>query len=503
MPATRPTVVLIVVVIVSAATLVLQAQEAPQSYRIEWATYVGGSAWDQLREVIPYPDGSVLVGGLIKSAGLPTSQGAVQAEYAGDDPALGHGGIYGGDAYLVHLSADGATRLAATYFGGSKQERGVYGMALDSGGNIVIGGATRSPDMPTTEGAYQQAYGGGKSDMYAARLSADMTELHWCSYVGAAKEDWPRGGIALDAEDNVCVLGSSDSPGFPTTEGVLRAQFQGQKRDAAVAKLSADGSRLLMGTLVGGGDWEGLMGARVGPSGDIYIAGHTQSADLPVTQGAPQSSHRGKADCWLARIAADGSRLVYCTYLGGSENEWAEHRPWLCEDGSFLLTGVTASADFPTTPGACQRQLRGKTDGFLVKLAPEGDRLVFATLLGGSGGDFFLMPTPGPDGNIFMVGQSSSADFPVTPDALQPTYGGGKSDGVLAILSPDASEVLYATYLGGGSDDMIRSVALGSDGAVYLVGSTSSDDFPVTSGAMQPTRGGASDGYVVKLVPAQ
>ena len=115
--------------------------------KVAYATYIGGSGGEQLREVIPLPDGSVLVGGQTNSTDLPTTEGVVQPNYAGDDPALGHPGIYGGDCFLFRLSPDGQKILGATYFGGSKQERNVYGMALDKQGNIVITSATRSPDL--------------------------------------------------------------------------------------------------------------------------------------------------------------------------------------------------------------------------------------------------------------------------------------------------------------------------------------------------------------------
>jgi hypothetical protein len=179
------------------------------AYEIAYATYLGGDQWDQAREVIPLADGSILVGGMTSSSNMPTTPGVVQPNYAGDDPSLGHGGVFGGDGFLAHLSADGTEILTATYFGGSKQERGVYGMLLDSQGNIVIGSATRSRDMPTTAGAYQRTYGGGQADMYAAKLSPDMKKLLWCTYVGASDTDWPRGGIAVDKEDNVYLVGGS------------------------------------------------------------------------------------------------------------------------------------------------------------------------------------------------------------------------------------------------------------------------------------------------------
>ncbi len=170
--------------------------------------------------------------------------------------------------------------------------------------------------------------------------------------------------------------------------------------------------------------------------------------------------------------------------------------------GSVLFSGVSASGDFPTTPGVVQPNRRGNTDGFLTKLSPDGRQFVFSTLLGGStGGEFYLWPTPDAEGNIFIVGRSSSTDFPVTANALQATYGGGPSDAVLAVLSPDGADLLYATYLGGSGEELIRSLSLGPNGEVYLVGKTNSADFPITPGAAQPTRGGDFDAFVVRLTP--
>jgi len=473
-------------------------------YEIAYATYLGGDQWDQAREIIPYPDGTVLIGGMTSSSNMPTTPGVVQPKYAGDDPSLGHGGIIGGDAFLIHLSPNGEKILTATYFGGSKQERGVYGMLLDSQGNIVIGSATRSPDMPTTKGAYQRKYGGGEADMYAAKLSSDMKKILWCTYVGGSKNDWPRGGLALDDQDNVYIVGGANSKNFPTTRGAFQQKLKGG-RNAAIVKLSADGSKLIFSTLLGGSIWDGIMGIRVDASGNVYVAGHTRSPDFPVMPGAPQSKLDGKSDCFLAKLSNDGGKLIYSTYLGGVENEFAEHRPLLTPDGTLFLTGVTSSPNFPTTPGAYQRILKGNNDGFVTKLSLDGKSLSFSTLIGSSGGEFFLMPTLDVEGNLFFVGHTTSPDFPITPDALQRTYRSGKKaqdgDGLLVVLSPDGSKLIYATFLGGSGDDLIRSIAIGPEAEVYLVGSTSSRDFPVTSNAVQTQLAGSADAFVVKLVP--
>lgn len=148
------------------------AGNAPVSqsyYTVDYATYFGGAEFEQAREIIVYPDGSILVGGQSSSSDLPTTPGVVQPKYAGDDPALGHGGVYGGDCFLARLDADGQI-VYSTYFGGSKQERNVYGLAMDKDGNIVFTSATRSPDLPTTNGCYQPEYGGPPSDWFVAKV---------------------------------------------------------------------------------------------------------------------------------------------------------------------------------------------------------------------------------------------------------------------------------------------------------------------------------------------
>jgi len=116
------------------------------------------------------------------------------------------------------------------------------------------------------------------------------------------------------------------------------------------------------------------------------------------------------------------------------------------------------------------------------------------------------MPTLNGEGNIFVVGHTTSPDFPIIPDALQTAYqrakGAQNGDGVLAVLSPDGSQLVYSTFLGGNGDDLIRSIAIGPNGEIYLVGSTTSGDFPITSDAAQVQLAGSADAFVVKLVPA-
>ncbi len=321
--------------------------------------------------------------------------------------------------------------------------------------------------------------------------------------MGGSGGESPRGGLTLDGQDNVYIVGGTSSEDFPTTPGSFQPDRNGTQ-DSALIKLESDGTKLVYSTLIGGsGKDPTIVGAQVDVSGDVYGAGHTQSADFPVTADAPQPELGGRSDCFFTKFSSDGGKLVYSTYLGGSENEFAEHRLYLASDGSVILTGVTSSPDFPTTESALQRSLKGKNDGFITKLSADGKSFIFSTLLGGSGGEFWLMPTLDNAGNILMVGQTDSQDFPTTPDAIQSTYGGGRSDGAFAVISPDGSKLLYATYLGGSGAEIVRSLALGNNGEVYVIGNTGSGDFLVGANAVQTKPLDTGDAFVVKMIPKE
>ena len=468
-------------------------------YELDYATYFGGAHGEEAREVVCTADGSVVIGGQTVSFDFPVTAGVVQETYAGEDPSCGHPGICGGDMFLVRLSGNARQTEAATFFGGSKQERNTYGLELDDEGNVVFCTGTRSLDLPTTPGAYQTAYGGGTADMMVAKVSADLTQLLWCTYVGASGEDWVRGGLALDIDDNVYLFGRTDSAGFPAPPGSL--QLPGAGADAVIVKLTSDASTLEFAARIGGTQDETIMGGRIGDDGRIHFADHTWSADLPTTPEAPQGAFGGGAvDVHWGVINAAGSQLLRLTYLGGGGDEFAEHRILLRPDGSTILTGFTSSADFPTTPGAAQPNMLGSSDGFITRLSPDGTQWNFSTFLGGTGeGEFYLMPTSDAQGNLYFVGATGSADFPVTQGALQSTYAGGSSDGVLAVLSGDGTELLYATFVGGSGEDLVRGLTFGPDGEVLLVGKTNSPDFPVTFDAEHPILAGDFDAFIVRL----
>lgn len=462
-------------------------------------TFVGSPADDQLREALPEADGSVWIAGQAGGPGLPTTPGAFQPRYAGEDTSRRPvSGDYGGDVWLGRLAADGTSFLAATYFGGARTERNAYGIERTQDGDVVIATMTRSTDLPTTPGVVQPKFAGGNADWCVARLSSDLKSLRWCTYLGGSGTEFPRAGLALDAQDRPTVAGYAEAADFPAAAGAPLRAARG-KNDVVVLRLSADGRRVEASARVGGARGDEVAGTVLGADGAVYFGGQTESDDFPATKDAPQRARGGAYDATLARLSPDLQAVGAATFLGGAGNEFAEHRLVRAPNGDVLLTGSTGSADFPTTKGALQTRFGGENDGFAARYSSDLSRVVWATFVGGGGDDNLLSPVVAPDGTVWCVGFTTDATFPTTPDALQPAYGGGPSDGVVVALSADGARLVYASFFGGAGRDALRALSFAPDGALWLVGTSSSKNLPATAGAPQARIAGGTDGVVVKL----
>ena len=190
--------------------------------------------------------------------------------------------------------------------------------------------------------------------------------------------------------------------------------------------------------------------------------------------------------------------LSYSTYLGGSGGDQAYA---IAIDSSFnaYVAGITASVNFPTTPGGEQTTNAGGGDVFLTEFNPTGTGVIFSVYLGGSGADTPSEILLGSTGNIYVVGSTFSPNFPTTSGVPQPTYG-GNGDAFLTELSPSGSSLVYSTYLGGSGADYGMAMALDGAGDVFLTGSTTSNDFP-TVNPLQLGNDGASDVFVAEVNP--
>jgi hypothetical protein len=457
-----------------------------------YSTFLGGS-----QENVDFPGqgiavdsaGSAYVTGVTGSANFPTTPAAFQTAIGGD-----------GDAFVAKLSADGSALVYSTYLGGSSFDH-AFGIAVDGTGSAYVTGRTDSSDFPTVN-PFQAAFG-GLTDAFVTKLSADGSKLVYSTYLGGSNGDEGH-GVAVDSNGSAYVTGTTDSTNLPTTPAAFQTTFGGVE-DAFVAKLSADGSKLVYSTYLGGSDFDRAYGIAVDSNGSAYVTGGTNSANFPTTPAAFQTAFGGKGAAFVTKLSADGSALVYSTYLGGSLGELGLG---IAVDGKgdAYVTGATISSDFPTTARAFQTTYGGLPgggppgadagDAFVTKLNASGSALVYSTYLGGSQGD--IGRGIAVDGAIaYVTGTTSSTDFP-TKNTLQPFAGGG-TDAFVTVLNANGRTLIYSTYLGGSDSEQGAGIAVDSAGNAYVIGSTSSSDFPTANPFQGTNRGG--NAFVAKVAP--
>jgi len=401
-----------------------------------WATYYGGSAWDQGAGIATDGSDNVLITGYTASTDFPVSVGAFQTNNAG--------GPFGHDAFVVKFDAAG-NRLWATYYGGSDDENFSTvcgGIATDGNDNVLITGKTGSIDFPVSPGAFQTSYGGGALDAFVVKFDSAGNQL-WATYYGGST--WDDGyGIVTDGNDNVVISGRTASPDFPFTAGAFQTSPGGGGfYDAFVVKLDAGGNQL-WATYYGGSDWDQGDGIATDGSGNVVITGLTKSTDFPVTAGAFQTSYGGGAavggDAFVVKLDPAGNQL-WATYLGGSDREEGFG---IAVDGSdnIFVCGDTYSTDFPIIPGSFQTAnggAPGDEDNYMVKFDPDGN-LVCGTYLGGSGHDemYVCGNIAVYGGVVYMTGMAED-NYPVTAGAFQTVLGGGNWDAWIAQLCDDCT----------------------------------------------------------------
>ncbi len=385
----------------------------------------------------------------------------------------------------------------STYLGGSGFDEG-RAIAVDSNGNAYVTGTTDSADFPTLS-AFQGALAGeGSQDAFVTKLNAAGSALVYSTYLGGSGLDEGR-AIAVDADGNAYVTGSTLSSDFTTTPGA----FQGARvnlTDAFVTKLNPAGSALVYSTYLGGfGNEEGRGIAVDNTTGSAYITGFTSSISstldppFPTLAAVQPDYGGGSKDAFVTKLNSAGSALVYSTYLGGTNLDQGSEIA-VDANGHAYVTGTTDSVDFPTQ-GPFQGGLAGFQDAFVTKLDATGSARVYSTYLGGSGFDNGLGIAVDTGGSAYVTGLTTSENFP-TQDPVQTNLVG--DDAFVTKLDAAGSALVFSTYLGGNGSDQGNAIAVDTTGSAYVTGSTGSGDFPI-QGAVQNTAPGNGDAFVTKF----
>ncbi len=391
----------------------------------------------------------------------------------------------------------------STFLGGSIGEAG-NGIAINSAGNAFITGITSSTDFPKIAGAYQPTNRSTtRANAFVSKLSADGTTLIYSTYLGGSGYE-SGNSIAIDSAGNAYITGETDSSDFPTTIGA-RQRTSFNAATGFVTKLNATGTALIYSTYLGGSVGDTGNGIAVDSSGNAYITGYTSSTDFPVTYGAYQRANHStfNTNAFVTKLNAEGTGLVYSTYVGGSGYESASGIA-IDSAGNAYITGYTGSTDFPATPNAYQTTNHSSsTNAFVTKLNAAGTLLLYSTYLGGSSYESGNGIALNSAGEAYVTGYTGSTDFPTTNNAYQTTKSSaGGSSAFVTKLNSIGTGLLCSTFLGGTGYEAGSSITLDISGHPFLTGYTVSTDFPTTAGANQTTKRDISAslyGFVTKM----
>ncbi len=278
------------------------------------------------------------------------------------------------EAFVAKVATNGASLVYCTYIGGYGTEY-AKGIAIDTSGNAYVTGETNdypnSPPFPVTAGAYDQVFNGpgtgAGTDAFVTKLNSTGTALVYSTFLGGTASD-SASGISLDASGNAYVVGQTASSDFPRTS--LQTWSGGW--DGFVTKLNSTGTALVYSGFIGGSTYDSATSIAVDGSGSAYVAGSTDSteASFPETGGPDLTYNGGSSDAFVARVNPAGTALFFCTYLGGSGDEYA-YAVAVDGLGAAYVAGTTTSteATFPETVGPdLTHNGPGSNDAFVAKI---------------------------------------------------------------------------------------------------------------------------------------
>ncbi|MCB9241704.1 MAG: gliding motility-associated C-terminal domain-containing protein [Flavobacteriales bacterium] len=407
----------------------------------------------------------------------------------------------------------------------------VLDIDIDDEDFVYITGMTTGQTFVSQLGGYDTTYGSGSTttyyyDAFVCKITPDGDSLRYFTFIGGTNWEYAM-NISVNSSHHAVISGLTYGAGYPTTSGAYdetgRSCSGGYCYQGFVTKFNETGNSLIYSTYLSGRsytttwaiDW--IRGMQLADNGNVYLVGNTMAEDFPTTTGCFQSQYGGSStgtgyywynsgDGFLTCLKADGSALVFSTYIGGSKNDVA-HDLYVAPGGEIYVVGSTSSGNFPTTPGSTvfNKYIKGNTDGFVVKFKSNGNAMDFGKLMGGTGDESFEGIYANESGEPYIVGNSNSSNFPVSSTAFQKSNAGGYDLVVVKMIS-SGTNFRYSTYLGGSADDAYSpynwwfdnmSITANVKEEAIISATSKSANFPVTSDALQSSNNGSS--YYGKL----
>lgn len=437
---------------------------------IDYSSYLGGSWYEVMLSITVDPDGNAYLTGFTPSPEFPTTPGVFgigppgvfvtkiapsgmliyssflggsALELAGGIAVDDQGNVYvsgstdssdfpevnplpfqgtSSDVFITKIDPSGSTLLFSTRFGGSGGDYG-QGIAVDRTGSMYVFGTTSSSDFPkadTVHGTLQN------SPLFVTKIAPDGASLVYSTFLGGSVLENLL-DVAVDPAGHAYLAGKTWSPDFPTYQAVqssLRGLY-----DGFVVKLHPTGS-LIYSTYLGSSHIDEVTGVAADDSGNAYVTGYTWRGDFPeVNDLGPTPSVFPKG--FVTKLSPTGE-LVYSTLLGGSHTETLLGID-VDASGAPTVVGYSHSVDYPLrdpVQAECWPRIGSyfcSSDAVVTTLNPQGSAITFSTFLGGTGSDFAQEVALDRQGNIYLVGNTTSRDLP-TVNAFQPFFHEGEYD---------------------------------------------------------------------------
>ncbi len=429
--------------------------------------------------------------------------------------------------------------IFSTYSGSTADNWGNTA-TFDEAGNVYSGGTVwmrHGGSIPVTNRAFQPDFG-GIWDLAILKFDSTGSDLIYGTYLGGSGTETPF-SLIVNQQQELLIFGTTGSTDFPMTAEAYDSTFNGGMpvygvingvdfntgSDLFIAKLSRDGSRLLASTYLGGSNNDGINTAsgfplsrnygdefrgeiNIDDQNNVYVVTNTASDDFPIVKGIQKEYGGGTQDAIVAKLDNTLSTLIWSTYLGGSMAD-AAYGVRITGQGRVYCTGGTMSEDFPVTANALDPDFGGDVDGFVASFSPEGDSLQAATFLGTNVYDQSYFLDIDPEGDIYVLGQTSG-NYPVSPGV----YTNPLSGQFIHKLSPELDETRFSTVVGSGSgipDISPTAFLVNECGNIFLSGwggnvnriatkynGGNTFDMPLTQDAFQHVTDG-SDFYLMVL----
>jgi hypothetical protein len=454
-----------------------------------FSSYSGSTLDNWGNAATPDSHGNLYSGGMVSGiageAGFPTTPGSFDVTHSGGTWDVG----------ILKYDSVGANVLYVTYLGGNGVET-PQSLVVNGNDELLILGATSSTNFPrTVPGVFKTGttidplngvnYDGG-TDLFIARLSIDGRQLLASTYLGGQANDGInfvsgfmgttnkvesplsknygdqlRGDIVTDADGFVYIASNTRSADFPVVNTDPAAQYHGGTHDAVVAKLTP--ALVPVWTRLMGGDSTDIaLSIKIAASGNIFVAGGTASTNLDGMNGLIKTAP-GRIDGWIAELSPGGDQIINSTYVGTTSYDQVYFID-LATNGDVLAYGQTQGA-YPVTPGVYSNPNAGQ---FLHRFKPDLKSSVFSTTFGKGNRTPDISPTAflvNACDNIYMAGWGGSTNSTFA-GGVQRNYVGGNTSGMpftkdawqsitlgndfyFMVLSGDATQLIYATFLGG------------------------------------------------------